>query len=83
MNMPENLSFPEDIPGIERQTLIDMRDGLAHVRKLAEQKERGADVAPELEEAREKLLDRLAKALSDVEEEVRGKVQHGEQGNLL
>ncbi len=46
------------------------------------QKERGADVAEELEEARESVLNLAAKALADIGEDARGRVQNGEQANL-
>lgn len=62
----------------DQAALIELRDGFERLRKFAEQKAAGADVAPELEELKESLYARLAKAVEDIEGEGAAKGKQGE-----
>lgn len=82
MNAPERFVISEEIPSVEQAALFDFRDGFARLRKLAEQHARGADVGPELEEAREELFGRLEKAMKDIQTEGEEKGRQGELPNV-
>lgn len=69
MNAPEKFQVPENTSSIDKAALFDFRDGFIQLRKFAEQKASGADVVPELEELKESLFARLAKAVEDIEGE--------------